>query len=118
MIDERLSDKKLLAVTKKEYGLVKRVPKVGSAVIDTVNSTHGIQAFDSIVSRFLLSHSFISVFDVTTFKLDNTSLKCWTIPGIRPELRVKAGYSAVHAMCCVSHAGIDMLVLKKSVIIA
>ena len=100
-------------MAKKEYGLTKRVPKICSIVRESENRTMGMQAFRLILNSFFVDHSFLAVFDVTTFKLDKTSLKTWTVPGFRPNLNVRQGNASLHVLCAISAREVDMMMMMN-----
>lgn len=118
MIEENLSNKKLASEAVRQYGLVKRMPKLEQSIKHSEQRTLGCQAFDQIICKFFANFDFVAIFDVTTFRLDKSSTRCWTLPGIRPNLSSQPSFKAVHVMCSISRQGVDMLVLKKGTITA
>lgn len=118
VLPENMPNSKLISESKKKYKIAKRAPKISKLVKESEDRTLGAQAFRSIVTNFFADHDFISIFDVTSFRLDKSSVKFWTMPKVKPEMQVQQGTVSVHVLCAVSSAGVDMLMLKKGSVFA
>ena len=118
MIDEDIKDKVLFEAARNKYNLVKRIPKQEKSVTDTKYRGMGISTFNLLLDKYFLSHSFLTIFDVATFKLETGNLKAWTLRGVQPKKVIKSSYDYIHALVAISFKGIDMIVCKRKPVMA